>query len=115
MGPTACGLVAKLIDWIEGPHSDHGRPRCPTHPGGGRNAAVLSARRRAMAGAAGHRGSGLRCDAAAPPERVERGGPAAPDARRTHSEAPSTCAAVVEGVRAAWAGRPDGYAKAATP
>src|SRR3982751_2425257 len=30
MGPTACGLVAGLIDWIEGPRSDHGRPRCPT-------------------------------------------------------------------------------------
>src|SRR4051794_9495063 len=30
MGPTACGLVAGLIDWNEGPCSDHGRPRCPT-------------------------------------------------------------------------------------
>jgi transposase len=30
MGPTACGLVANLIDWVEGPHSDHGRPRCST-------------------------------------------------------------------------------------
>src|SRR5215213_7010847 len=30
MGATACGLVAGLIDWIEGPPSDHGRPRCPT-------------------------------------------------------------------------------------
>jgi Transposase DDE domain len=30
MGPTTCGLVAGLIDWIEGPRSDHGRPRCPT-------------------------------------------------------------------------------------
>jgi hypothetical protein len=30
MGPTACGLVASLIDWIEGPRSDQGRPRCPT-------------------------------------------------------------------------------------
>src|SRR5215207_5140329 len=30
MGPTACGLVANLIDWIEGPRSDQGRPRCPT-------------------------------------------------------------------------------------
>ncbi len=30
MGQTACGLVASLIDWIEGPHSDHGRARCPT-------------------------------------------------------------------------------------
>src|SRR5215213_7908384 len=30
MGPTACGLVAGLIDWIEGPPSDQGRPRCPT-------------------------------------------------------------------------------------
>src|SRR4051794_41781671 len=30
MGATACGLVADLIDWIEGPHSDHGRPRCST-------------------------------------------------------------------------------------
>ena len=29
--------------------------------------------------------------------------------------APSTCSAVVEGVRAAWAGRLDGYAKGATP
>ena len=29
--------------------------------------------------------------------------------------APSTCAAVVEAIRAAWAGRPDGYAKAAMP
>ena len=29
--------------------------------------------------------------------------------------APSTCAAEVEAIRAAWAGRPDGYAKAATP
>src|SRR3954466_9217573 len=35
-GPTACGLVAGLIDWIEGRdwsegrHSDQGRPRCPT-------------------------------------------------------------------------------------
>ena len=29
--------------------------------------------------------------------------------------APSTCAAVVEAIRVAWAGRPDGYAKAATP
>jgi transposase len=28
MGPTACGLVASLIDWIEGLRSDHGRPRC---------------------------------------------------------------------------------------
>jgi len=30
MGPTACGLVANLIDWVEGPRGDHGRPRCPT-------------------------------------------------------------------------------------
>src|SRR4051794_21488280 len=30
MGPTACGLVSGLIDWIEGPRSDQGRPRCPT-------------------------------------------------------------------------------------
>src|SRR3954463_4136549 len=30
MGPTACGLVAGLISWIEGPSSDYGRPRCPT-------------------------------------------------------------------------------------
>src|SRR3954463_5506640 len=30
MRPTACGLVAGLIDWIEGPCSDQGRPRCPT-------------------------------------------------------------------------------------
>jgi transposase len=30
MGRTACGLGASLIDWIEGPHSDHGRPRCRT-------------------------------------------------------------------------------------
>ena len=29
-GATACGLVANLIDWIEGPRSDHGRPRRPT-------------------------------------------------------------------------------------
>jgi hypothetical protein len=29
--------------------------------------------------------------------------------------APSTCAAAVEAIRAAWAGRPDGYAEAATP
>jgi hypothetical protein len=30
MGATACGLVANLIDWIEGPRSDQGRPRCST-------------------------------------------------------------------------------------
>src|SRR4051794_13999404 len=30
MGPRACGLVANLIDWIEGPRSDQGRPRGPT-------------------------------------------------------------------------------------
>src|SRR4051812_45491765 len=30
MGPTACGLVADLIDWIEGPRGEQGRPRCPT-------------------------------------------------------------------------------------
>lgn len=30
MGPTACGLVAGLIDGIEGPPSTQGRPRCPT-------------------------------------------------------------------------------------
>jgi transposase len=30
MGPTACGLVASLIDWIEKPRSDRGHPRCPT-------------------------------------------------------------------------------------
>src|SRR3954449_10841757 len=30
MRPTACGLVANLIDWMEGPRSDQGRPRCPT-------------------------------------------------------------------------------------
>src|ERR1051325_4053114 len=30
MGATACGLVAGLIDWIEGPRSDQGRPRCAT-------------------------------------------------------------------------------------
>ena len=30
MGPTACGLVAGVIDWIEGPRRDQGRPRCPT-------------------------------------------------------------------------------------
>src|SRR4051794_17104435 len=30
MGPTACGLVAGLIDWIEGAHGDQGRPRCST-------------------------------------------------------------------------------------
>jgi len=30
MRATACGLVADLIDWIEGRRSDQGRPRCPT-------------------------------------------------------------------------------------
>src|ERR671921_650798 len=30
MGPTACGLVAGLIDRIEGRCSDQSRPRCPT-------------------------------------------------------------------------------------
>src|ERR687883_1634493 len=30
MGPTACGLVAGVIDWIEGSRRDQGRPRCPT-------------------------------------------------------------------------------------
>src|ERR1044072_4395472 len=30
VGPTVCGLVADLIDWVEKPHSDRGRPRCPT-------------------------------------------------------------------------------------
>src|SRR4051794_10374262 len=30
MRATACGLVADLIDWIEGRRSDQGRPRC-TH------------------------------------------------------------------------------------
>src|SRR3954453_10353076 len=30
MGATACGLVAGLIEWIEGPRSDQGRPRCLT-------------------------------------------------------------------------------------
>src|SRR5436305_10709188 len=30
MRPTARGLVADQIDWIEGPYSDQGRPRCPT-------------------------------------------------------------------------------------
>ena len=30
MGQMACGLVAGLIDWIEGPSSDYGRPRYPT-------------------------------------------------------------------------------------
>src|SRR4051812_49455437 len=30
MGPTACCLVAGLIEWIAGPRSDQGRPRCPT-------------------------------------------------------------------------------------
>src|SRR3954452_24613118 len=30
MGATACGVVAELSDWIEGPLSDHRRPRCPT-------------------------------------------------------------------------------------
>src|SRR3954469_3680304 len=30
MGATACGLVAGLIDWIEGRRSDQGGPRCPT-------------------------------------------------------------------------------------
>jgi transposase len=30
MGPTACGLVASLIDWIEEPQNDRGHPRSPT-------------------------------------------------------------------------------------
>jgi transposase len=30
MGQTACGLVAGLIEWIEGRHGDQGRLRCPT-------------------------------------------------------------------------------------
>src|SRR3954468_8513043 len=30
MRATACGLVADLIDSIEGRCSDYGRPRCPT-------------------------------------------------------------------------------------
>src|ERR1044071_1873680 len=29
-GQTACGLVVGLIEWIEGPGSSQGRPRCPT-------------------------------------------------------------------------------------
>ena len=33
---------------------------------------------------------------------------------RTLKEAPSTCAAAVEAIRTAWAGRPEGYAEAAT-
>src|SRR3954465_3572356 len=36
-------------------------------------------------------------------------------AKRLLRKASSTCSAVVEGVRAAWAGRLNGYAKAATP
>src|SRR4051812_41241919 len=31
------------------------------------------------------------------------------------TRAPSTCAAAVEAIRAAWAGRPGGYAEATTP
>ena len=30
MGAMACGLVANLIDWIDGPSSDYSCPRCPT-------------------------------------------------------------------------------------
>ena len=30
MGPTVCGLVAGVIEWVEGPRRDQGRPRCPT-------------------------------------------------------------------------------------
>jgi hypothetical protein len=30
MGATDCGLMAGLIDWIEGRRSDHGRRRRPT-------------------------------------------------------------------------------------
>src|ERR1044072_896893 len=30
MGPTVCGLVSDLIDWVEKRHSYRGRPRCPT-------------------------------------------------------------------------------------
>src|ERR1043165_3109085 len=30
MGPTACGLVAGVIEGVEGPRRDQGRPRCPT-------------------------------------------------------------------------------------
>ena len=37
------------------------------------------------------------------------------EAGRVSKPAPSTCAAEVEAIRAAWAGRHDGYAKAATP
>ena len=48
-----------------------------------------------------------------------RGGAGAGQQRFARSTAgptaPSTCAAAVEAIRAAWAGRPDGYAKAATP
>ena len=83
MGPTACGLVAGLIDWIEGRHSDHGRPRCPTET-------VVETlrfflRRRAMAGIAGHRGSGMRRDAAAAPHGMEQHGAAAPGACRARA------------------------------
>src|SRR4029078_13659292 len=29
-GTDGMRLVAGLIDWIEGPNGNHGRPRCPT-------------------------------------------------------------------------------------
>jgi hypothetical protein len=30
MGATACGLVAGLVEWVERPRGDQGRPRCLT-------------------------------------------------------------------------------------
>src|SRR4051794_7306558 len=81
MGPTACGLVAGLIDWIERPCSDHGRPRCPTP-------AVVETLRlflregmqwretRATGGPAG--GATPPGPTAPRPRRMERRGPAAP-------------------------------------
>ena len=90
MGATACGLVAGLIDWIEGPRSDQGRPRCATE-------AVIETRRFFLREGVqwrelqatrppGHQGSGLRRDAAAAPHGLERGSPAASGARHARSD-----------------------------
>src|SRR5215204_151315 len=90
MGQTACGLVASLIDWIEGPHGDQGRPRCPTE-------AVVETLRFFLRErvqwrelrATGDRVCGAtlrRRNAAAAPERLVRAGPVAPRARRTRAD-----------------------------
>jgi hypothetical protein len=96
MGPTACGLVAGLTDWIEGSRNNHGRPRCPTE------AAVETLRFFCVKGCNGGNCGPPGIGSAARPEAAPHGMEYAALLRRLHTALVRMVRSGPEAAAAAW-------------